>query len=174
MTQKQGKKRLETLQSSQITFLYSKNNFHSPEVAQAAKTAGALDHTSYLCVPRIVKDRISTAPFGLWGEMVVFFTAIPSPFPGIKPQREEKRIGLLHTSNCNLNILNLPSCLRDRSSYDNPTGKKVRRAKMKNNRRKVKLKLVQLISKKKPDDLKCLLGINKRRKTLMTKLSNST
>ena len=85
------KKRLETLQSSQITFPYSKNNLHYPEVAQAVQTAGALDHTSYLCVPRIVKDRISTAPFGLWGEMVVFFTAIPSPFPGIKPQREQQK-----------------------------------------------------------------------------------
>ena len=103
MTQKkEKKKRLETLQSSRITFLYSKNNFHYPEVAQAVQTAGALDHTSYLCVPRIVKDRISTAPFGLWGEMVVFFTAIPSPFPGIKPQREQKKKELVF---CTLQIV---------------------------------------------------------------------
>lgn len=109
MTQKKGgEKRLETLKSSEITFPYLKNDFHCPKTAQAMKTAGALHHTSYLCVPRIVKDRISTAPFGLWGEMVVFFTAIPSPFPGIISQREREKIGLLHTSNCNLNILICP------------------------------------------------------------------
>lgn len=48
----------------------------------AAAAAAAAVTARRLCVPRIVKDRISTAPFGLWGEMVVFFTAIPSPFPG--------------------------------------------------------------------------------------------
>lgn len=50
--------------------------------ADAAAAAAAAITARRLCVPRIVKDRISTAPFGLWGEMVVFFTAIPSPFPG--------------------------------------------------------------------------------------------
>lgn len=35
-----------------------------------------------LCVPGIMKDRVSTTLFGLRGKMVVFFTAIPSPFPG--------------------------------------------------------------------------------------------
>lgn len=29
-----------------------------------------------------MKDRVSTTPFGLRGKMVVFFIAIPSPFPG--------------------------------------------------------------------------------------------
>ena len=119
LRRKGKKKRLETLKSSQITFPYLKNNFYYPKSAQAMKTAGALHHTSYLCVPRIVKDRISTAPFGLWGEMVVFFTAIPSPFPGIISQREKEKIGLLHTSNCNLNILICPLAWRDRLSYDN-------------------------------------------------------
>lgn len=90
MTPEARKKRLETLQSSQITFLYS-NNFHSPEVAQAVKTAGALDHTSYLCVPRIVKDRISTAPFGLWGRWWSS-SAIPSPFPGISHNEKKKEL----------------------------------------------------------------------------------
>lgn len=38
----------------------------------------------YLCVPGIVKDRVSATPFGLWGQMVVLLIAIPSPFPEIK------------------------------------------------------------------------------------------
>lgn len=56
------------------------------------KTADTLDHTSYLCVPGIMKDRVPATPFGLWGEMVVFFTAIPSPFPEIKSQGGKKKI----------------------------------------------------------------------------------
>lgn len=67
------------------------------------KTADTLDHTSYLCVPGIVKDRVPATPFGLWGEMVVFFTAIPSPFPEIKSQGGKKKnstTDLLDTSNC--------------------------------------------------------------------------
>ena len=49
------------------------------------------DHTSYLCVPGVMKDSVSTAPFGLRGKMVVFFTAIPSPFPEIKSRGGKKR-----------------------------------------------------------------------------------
>ena len=70
--------------------------------ADAAAAAAAAVTARRLCVPRIVKDRISTAPFGLWGEMVVFFTAIPSPFPGIKPQREQKKKELVF---CTLQIV---------------------------------------------------------------------
>lgn len=54
------------------------------------KTAETLGHTSYLCVPGIVKDSVSTTPFGLRGEVVVFLTAIPSPFPEIKSQGGQK------------------------------------------------------------------------------------
>lgn len=45
---------------------------------------------SYLCVPGIVEDRVPATPLGLWGEMVLFFIAIPSPFPEIKPRGGEK------------------------------------------------------------------------------------
>lgn len=48
------------------------------------------DHTSYLCVPGIVEDGVSTTPFGLGGKVVVFLIAIPSPFPEIKSQQEKK------------------------------------------------------------------------------------
>lgn len=49
------------------------------------------DRTSYLCVPGIMKDGVSTTPFGLGGNMVVFFIAIPSPLPEIKPQGRKKK-----------------------------------------------------------------------------------
>lgn len=41
-----------------------------------------------------MKDSVPTAPFGLRGKMVVFFAAIPSPFPEIKSQggRKKKKI----------------------------------------------------------------------------------
>lgn len=38
-----------------------------------------------------MKDRVSTTPFGLGGKMVVFFIAIPSPFPEIKLQEKKKK-----------------------------------------------------------------------------------
>lgn len=53
-----------------------------PVGAVDAAAAAAAVAARRLCVPRIAEDRVSTAPFGLWREMVVFFTAIPSPFPG--------------------------------------------------------------------------------------------
>lgn len=48
----------------------------------AAAAAPAAVAAGRLCVPGIVKDSVSTTPFGLRGEVVVFLTAIPSPFPG--------------------------------------------------------------------------------------------
>lgn len=48
----------------------------------AAAAAAAAIAARRLCVPGLMKDRVSTTPFGLGGKMVVFFIAIPSPFPG--------------------------------------------------------------------------------------------
>lgn len=51
-------------------------------VDAAAAAAPAAVAARGLCVPGIVKDRVSTTPFGLGGEMVVVLRAIPSPLPG--------------------------------------------------------------------------------------------
>lgn len=69
-------------------------------LAQVNENSRDSEHTSYLCVPGIMKDRVSTTPFGLGGKMMVFFIAIPSPFPEIKSQEEKKKnptIDLLDT-----------------------------------------------------------------------------
>lgn len=87
-------KKLKPPQSSKMTFIYSKNNFNYKKklgyLAQVNENSRNSDHTSYLCVPGIMKDRISTTPFGLGGKMMVFFIAIPSPFPEIKSQGGKK------------------------------------------------------------------------------------
>lgn len=87
-------KRLKPLQSSKVTFLYSKNNLnYSLETALFSSSndkSRAYEHTSYLRVPGIMKDGVSTTPFRLGGKMVVFFIAIPSPFPEIKSQGGKK------------------------------------------------------------------------------------
>lgn len=51
-------------------------------VDAAAAAAAAAVTARGLCVPGILKDRVSATSFGLGGKMVLLFIAIPSPFPG--------------------------------------------------------------------------------------------
>lgn len=44
-------------------------------------------YISYLRVPGVLEDRVSTTPFVLRGEMVIFLIAVPPPFPEIKTQK---------------------------------------------------------------------------------------
>lgn len=117
MTQKQEKKVRNTAIKSDH-FSLTQIIFIPSEVAQVMKNSRC-SHPHFLN-SLCPKNRGKTGFLLLslvCGEMVVFFTAIPF-LPEILATTRRAGIGL-HTSNCNLNILNLPSCLRDRSPYDN-------------------------------------------------------
>ncbi|EPY87445.1 conserved oligomeric Golgi complex subunit 1 [Camelus ferus] len=80
-----GGARRDALKSEESRYLSEVNEVGEHEQGPSGKFSNKSGRKG------IVKDRVPTTPFGLRGEVVVFFVAIPSPFPEIKSQGEKEQ-----------------------------------------------------------------------------------